>query len=96
MRWSERLMQKRLYDGNDDWFCADGKRRDGEVGMTIEEWAKDFKSYVNEAQLFRDDYEGIMEFIDDGFALLKEQQEEIENLKQTAQSIMEGLVVMRA
>ena len=66
------------------------------MGMTIEEWAKDFKSYVNEAQLFRDDYEGIMEFIDDGFALLKEQQEEIENLKQTAQSMMEGLVVMRA
>jgi len=31
----------------------------------------------------------------DALALLKEQQEEIENLKQTAQSMMEGLVVMR-
>lgn len=48
--------------------------------MKIEEWAKDFKSYVNKAQLFSDDYEGIMEFIDDGFAMLKEQQKLIDDL----------------
>lgn len=40
--------------------------------MTIEEWAKDFKSYVNELQIPRDDYKGIMEYIDDALALLKE------------------------
>lgn len=33
--------------------------------MTIEEWAEDFKSYVNELQMPRDDYKGIMEYIDD-------------------------------
>ena len=42
--------------------------------MTIEEWAKDFKSYVNELQLFRDDYKGIMSYIDDALAILKEQE----------------------
>ena len=31
----------------------------------------------------------------DALALLKEDQEEIENLKQTAQSMMEGQVIMR-
>ena len=39
--------------------------------MTIEEWAKDFKSYVNELQMPRDDYKGIMGYIDDTVALLK-------------------------
>lgn len=33
--------------------------------MTIEEWAKDFKSYVNALQMPRDDYKGIMSYIDD-------------------------------
>ena len=47
--------------------------KEGEAGMTIEEWAKDFKSYVNELDIPRDDYKGIMEFIDDAIALLKEQ-----------------------
>jgi hypothetical protein len=42
--------------------------------MTIEEWAKDFKSYVNELQMPRDDYKGIMSYIDDALALLKEQE----------------------
>ena len=42
--------------------------------MTINEWAKDFKSYVNELQMPRDDYNGIMEYIDDALALLKEQE----------------------
>lgn len=40
--------------------------------MTIEEWAKDFKSFVNELQMPRDDYKGIMEYIDDAISLLKE------------------------
>ena len=42
--------------------------------MTIEEWAKDFKLYVNELQIPRDDYNGIMEYIDDALVLLKEQE----------------------
>ena len=40
--------------------------------MTIEEWAKDFKSYVNALDMQRDDYKSIMEYIDDAIALLKE------------------------
>ena len=43
--------------------------------MTIEEWAKDFKSYVNALDMQRDDYNGIIEYIDDALALLKEQSE---------------------
>ena len=42
--------------------------------MTIEEWAKDFKSYVNELNMPRDDYKGIMIYIDEALALLKEQE----------------------
>ena len=41
--------------------------------MTIEEWAKDFKSYVNALDMPIDDYKGIMEYIDDALSLLKEQ-----------------------
>jgi hypothetical protein len=46
--------------------------------MTIEEWAKDFKSFVNELEMPRDDYKGIMEYIDDAIAILK--QEAIESI----------------
>lgn len=42
--------------------------------MTIEEWTKDFKSYVNWLDMPRDDYKGIMKYIDDAVALLKEQE----------------------
>ena len=42
--------------------------------MTVNEWAKDFRSFVNELQMPRDDYKGIMEYIDEGCALLKEQE----------------------
>lgn len=42
--------------------------------MTIEEWTKDFKSYVNWLDMPRDDYNGIMKYIDDAVALLKEQE----------------------
>ena len=43
--------------------------------MTIYEWVEDFKSYVNELQMQRDDYKGIMSYIDDALVLLKEQPE---------------------
>ena len=42
--------------------------------MTVDEWAKDFRSFVNELKMPRDDYKGIMEYIDDAIALLKEQE----------------------
>ena len=42
--------------------------------MTTEEWAKDFKSYINALDMPRDDYKGIMEYIDDAVSLLKEQE----------------------
>lgn len=49
--------------------------------MTIEEWAKDFKSYVNALDIPRDDYNGIMEYIDEAFILLKEQETIIEQYR---------------
>ena len=42
--------------------------------MTVDEWAKDFRSFVNELKMPRDDYKGIMEYIDDAIALLKDQE----------------------
>ena len=42
--------------------------------MTVNEWAKDFRSFVNELQMPRDDYKGIMEYIDDAIAAMKEQE----------------------
>ena len=42
--------------------------------MTVDEWAKDFRSFVNELKMPRDDYKGIMEYIDDALSLLKEQE----------------------
>lgn len=41
--------------------------------MTVDEWAKDFRSFVNELKIPRDDYKDIMKYIDDAIALLKEQ-----------------------
>lgn len=46
--------------------------------MTINEWAKDFKSYVNALDMQRDDYNGIMEYIDDAVSMLKEHEKDIE------------------
>lgn len=40
--------------------------------MTVEEWAKDFKSYTDELQIPRDDYKGIIAYIKDGVELLKD------------------------
>lgn len=42
--------------------------------MTIKEWKEDFESFVNELDMPKDDYNGIMEYIYDGYALLKEQE----------------------
>lgn len=39
--------------------------------MTVEEWAKDFKAYINELQMPRDDYKGIIAYVEDGAKLLK-------------------------
>ena len=41
----------------------------GEMGMTVEEWAKDFKAFVDELQMPRDDYKGIIAYIEDGVKL---------------------------
>ena len=41
--------------------------------MSTEEWAKDFKEYINNLPLQYDDYKGVMEYIDEGCELLKEQ-----------------------
>ena len=40
----------------------------------VEEWARDFKAYVDELDIARDDYRGIMEYIDEWAELLKEQE----------------------
>ena len=55
--------------------------------MTINEWAEDFKSYVNELQIPRDDYKGIMSYIDDAIELLKKQ-DSLLGIRQTADSIL--------
>ena len=46
-------------------------RKEDEVEMTINEWKEAFKSFVNELQMPRDDYNGIMYYIDEGAKLLK-------------------------
>jgi len=40
----------------------------------VEEWARSFKAYVDELDIARDDYRGIMEYIDDALSLLREQE----------------------
>lgn len=53
------------------------KQRKGNIAkMTIKEWAEDFRSFINELQMPRDDYSGIIEYIDDAITLMKEQEEE--------------------
>ena len=49
--------------------------------MTSIEWIEDFKSYINELDIPKDDYNGIMEYIDDGYALLTAQEDQIEQLE---------------
>ena len=43
--------------------------------MTLNKWEKDFKSFISSLQMPRDDYRGIMEYIDEGVELLKEKQQ---------------------
>ena len=57
--------------------------------MTIEEWAKEFKSYLVELQLFRDDYKGIIEYIDEGLSMLKKH--EWNMLTEDADGVIHGL-----
>lgn len=42
--------------------------------MNVKEWAEDFKGFINELQMPRDDYKGIMSYINDGLELMKEQE----------------------
>lgn len=42
--------------------------------MTVQEWAKEFKTFINELQMPRDDYKGIIAYIEDGVKLLKAQE----------------------
>lgn len=49
--------------------------------MTSIEWIEDFKSYINELDIPKDDYNGIMEYIDDGYALLTAQEDKIKQLE---------------
>ena len=39
----------------------------------VEEWARDFMAYIDELDITRDDYRGIMEYIDDALTLIREQ-----------------------
>ena len=40
----------------------------------VEEWARDFIAYADELDIARDAYRGIMEYIDDALALLRERE----------------------
>lgn len=40
----------------------------------VDEWARDFMAYVDELDIARDAYRGIMEYIEDALALLLEQE----------------------
>lgn len=55
--------------------------QEGEAKMTASEWEIDFKSFIGELQMPRDDYKGIMAYIEDGAKLMKAQEEEIKQLK---------------
>ena len=57
--------------------------------MTVDEWAKDFESFVNELQMPRDDYKGIIEYIDDAIALLKKHEWNV--LTEDADGVIHGL-----
>ena len=62
-------------------------------GRTVSEWKEDFKSFINELQLLRDDYNGIMFYIDEGAELLKAQVQEPRLLTfEQIKDIMNGVV----
>lgn len=47
---------------------------DREKVINAMEWAKEFKAFINELQIPRDDYKGIIAYIEDGAKLLKAQE----------------------
>ena len=53
--------------------------------MTVKEWREDFESFINELDMPKDDYNGIMEYIYDGYAMLKEQEAVEPNVSSTEQ-----------
>lgn len=55
--------------------------------MTVDEWKQDFKSFINELQMPRDDYNGIMAYIDDGAELLKEQEPRVMTLEEVEDAL---------
>ena len=62
-----------------EWDARYDKLIDKEAGKIpdkekVEEWASDFKSYVYELDITRDDYRGIIEYIDDAIAILRQQE----------------------
>ena len=57
----------------------------------VEEWARSFKAYVDELDIARDDYRGIMEYIDDALALLREQ----DDCENCAIAIEDALALLR-
>ena len=62
--------------------------------MIIHTWAEFAREH--DLQFFTAKHlENIAQWSDDALALLKEQEEEIENLKQTAQSMMEGVCLLK-
>ena len=48
--------------------------------MTVKEWREDFESFINELYMPKDDYNGIMEYIYDGYVMLKERQKLIDEI----------------
>ncbi len=55
---------------------------DRETVQAIDEWRNDFQSFINELQMPRDDYNGIMFYIDDGTKLLKAMEPKLLSLKE--------------
>ena len=45
--------------------------------MTIKEWKKDFEEYVNELSISRDDQRAIIEYINEGYAILQSSKEPV-------------------
>lgn len=41
------------------------QRRDGERMTALEKWKNDFKRFISELSIPKDDYDGIMEYIDE-------------------------------
>ena len=55
--------------------------------MTVQEWAKEFKAFINELQMPRDDYKGIIAYIEDGAKLLKEQEPRVMTLEEVEDAL---------